>query len=346
MIVLLFVLYLANKKILPNVKTKKIINITIIAIAFICLEISILILSETTNSKTHILSNALNSIFSPVILLSLSFLFDESLCKYRKYIFIPFYIQVAIYAIYIWLGWISIHIDNEYIIYLFFLLNIFVILYSLVILVYALFRSSKEYETNQKIYLTILCMPVYIGSIIQIVFQNILCLGVSVSISLMFYYTFLLEEQVKLDPLTGILNRWSFDKNIAEIQKLNAVIIVVLDLNNLKMINDTWGHIVGDNCLVEAANLIKLSFEGIGITYRIGGDEFCVLCRSSQESRLTEAFNKLESLIANRRNNLHIPLEIAFGYEVYNKTKSGNIYDSFTKADLAMYTHKSLMKNQ
>ena len=104
--------------------------------------------------------------------------------------------------------------------------------------------------------------------------------------------------------------------------------------------------IEGDNCLVEAANLIKLSFEDMGITYRIGGDEFCVLCGNSQESRLTEAFIKLKSLIANRKNNLHIPLEIAFGYDVFNNTKSSNIYDSFTKADLAMYTHKSLMKNQ
>jgi len=82
----------------------------------------------------------------------------------------------------------------------------------------------------------------------------------------------------------------------------------------------------------------------VDFPYRIGGDEFCVLCNNAEKRKLTADFCKLESLTADLKNSDWLSVDIAYGFEVYKKSKYGNIYDSFTKADLAMYAHKVAMK--
>jgi diguanylate cyclase (GGDEF)-like protein len=350
-IVLLFTIYLVKKNImLTKVKTHNYNVASILTFTVICLGLTTLILSKITNCTIqipNIIINVLKFSLTQFIPISLAFLYDDNLYKYQKRLAIPLYFQVALYIISIWYGWkFSVSVYNKYISNPLFILSALVSLYSFIILMYAYHRSSKEYDRDQRIYLFLLSVLVLIASVIQMLFQNILLIGICVSISLLLYYIFLREEQVKFDPMTRILNRSSFDKKIAEIQKLDIVTIVVLDLNNLKIINDTWGHIEGDNCLVDVANIIKLSFKNIGIAYRIGGDEFCVLCEQVEESKLIEAFTMLELLSVKRENNPSVPFAIAYGYEIYKKAEANNIFDSFTKADLAMYAHKLLLKNQ
>ena len=170
-------------------------------------------------------------------------------------------------------------------------------------------------------------------------------LGTFVALFLLLYYIFLLEEQINIDPLTRIQNRWAFDKKMTEMQKEDNVAIIVMDLNNLKSINDVCGHLKGDSCLADVAQIIKMSFADTGIPYRIGGDEFCVLCKNAEKRKLTANFRKLESLLVDLKNSHSVSIEIAYGYEVYYKLKTNNIFDIFEKADLAMYEHKVKMKN-
>lgn len=86
-----------------------------------------------------------------------------------------------------------------------------------------------------------------------------------------------------LDPLTGLLNRYSLERRAAELEQQSEVsrepvALIVADLDKLKAVNDTHGHAVGDAVLVEVADLIRRgldrAFDG---AYRIGGDEFLIL---------------------------------------------------------------------
>lgn len=79
------------------------------------------------------------------------------------------------------------------------------------------------------------------------------------------------------DVLTGLGNRTSYLEKIKEMTDNSSKAgIVFLDLNNLKKINDSYGHKVGDEYIISASKIIKNSFGRYGNSYRIGSDEFCV----------------------------------------------------------------------
>ncbi len=84
----------------------------------------------------------------------------------------------------------------------------------------------------------------------------------------------------RTDPLTGLLDRGSFDADLAyalEYSKASCLSLMVIDLDKFKPINDTYGHKAGDEVLVKVANVLRLACEGKGSCYRYGGDEMIVL---------------------------------------------------------------------
>ncbi|MGC7323262.1 GGDEF domain-containing protein, partial [Mycobacteroides abscessus subsp. massiliense] len=89
------------------------------------------------------------------------------------------------------------------------------------------------------------------------------------------------------DIQTGIKNRAAFEKEMEQYANNNKnAAIVMFDLNYLKRTNDLYGHDAGDNLIFNAAKAIKECFIGIGKTYRIGGDEFCVICENSKKEQI------------------------------------------------------------
>jgi diguanylate cyclase (GGDEF)-like protein len=62
--------------------------------------------------------------------------------------------------------------------------------------------------------------------------------------------------------------------------------VVVMDVDDFKRVNDRHGHLYGDQCLKRLAALVYDTFKDIGVSYRIGGDEFCVLMRTVDEGRI------------------------------------------------------------
>lgn len=84
----------------------------------------------------------------------------------------------------------------------------------------------------------------------------------------------------KLDPLTAIFDRGSFDADMAHAldnPKPEPLSVLIVDLDKFKTINDTYGHPAGDEVLMRAANVLRIACEGKGSCYRYGGDEMTVL---------------------------------------------------------------------
>lgn len=98
----------------------------------------------------------------------------------------------------------------------------------------------------------------------------------------------LLKTQANLDRLTGLLNKISFQSLVESImndkEKGTLDVFVMFDMDNFKNVNDTLGHAVGDNVLVRLAALIKRYYSADVITGRIGGDEFALYTRISEET--------------------------------------------------------------
>lgn len=153
------------------------------------------------------------------------------------------------------------------------------------------------------------------------------------------------EQEV--DPLTGVPSRLMFEKHLNSIEKDglkdNHVAIIFLDLDNLKTVNDTYGHVAGDAQLVTASAYFMRNIrrDRGDIVARIGGDEFAVICVNTEDSDdFDSGISDMieERLIGNLPPSLK--LEFSFGYAIFDSAIDTSLRDTLHRADLRMYEHK------
>ena len=150
------------------------------------------------------------------------------------------------------------------------------------------------------------------------------------------------------DALTGLENRTAFEQSMEayrQSQRQGRPIVLVADLNGLKAINDGFGHAAGDEAIVHCAAAMKEAFGTAGRVYRIGGDEFCVLC-TEEGARADAAFEKgtaaFEAGMEERGGSVPYPLKAAWGW---CRPEPGETIDqAFTRADRDMYEKKARME--
>jgi len=151
------------------------------------------------------------------------------------------------------------------------------------------------------------------------------------------------------DTLTGFKNRRSFDERIAAInERLDAyssVHMVILDINGLKNVNDTFGHREGDQLIVQGARLIKETLGQLGEIFRIGGDEFVVLSTNIEPYFIQVELDTLNKKIsAFNESAPTFELSIAYGLASFIKDHDKDLHDVFERADKSMYICKENQK--
>ena len=163
-----------------------------------------------------------------------------------------------------------------------------------------------------------------------------------------------LRESALTDELTGLFNRRGFmtlaDKLIKiSVRDKTDLLLVYLDFDNLKWINDTLGHSVGDQALIEAATLLRDTFRRADVVGRLGGDEFVILCTDNSAlgneatilSRLSENIEKI-----NRITTRQYPLSLSVGVGRYEHLSPCSIDELLRRADRAMYENKEDKKTR
>jgi len=148
------------------------------------------------------------------------------------------------------------------------------------------------------------------------------------------------------DTLTGLYNRAFYYEFLKKenVYRENCFIIM-MDVNDLKLCNDTMGHDWGDALLMNSAKLIKEAFP-IGECLRMGGDEFCVLLPESSEAECKLCLSTFDELLEqfNENNPDAFPVSIAYGYANYIKKIDLDFSDTMRRADKMMYQMKIDMK--
>lgn len=147
------------------------------------------------------------------------------------------------------------------------------------------------------------------------------------------------------DPLTGLYNRAHFTKETDKLSNTSTTLgIIICDVDYLKFINDTMGHILGDMMLKNIANIIKKTFSKNEIVARIGGDEFAILLKDCNEIIVKALINKLyDALETFNQTNTEIHLSISCGYAISSKKPTALLLQ---EADDQMYREKFHMRNQ
>ena len=156
-----------------------------------------------------------------------------------------------------------------------------------------------------------------------------------------------LDQLAHQDVLMGLPNRRGFmrplEQLIARVQRYGeTAAMLFVDVDGLKLINDSFGHKAGDEALVFVAELLVRGVRKSDFVARIGGDEFGILLDHADEESAAETAQRLVSQIAGCEfcyEDNCLPLSVAIGFSLIGSGDSSD--DVIERADLAMYAEKA-----
>jgi len=212
------------------------------------------------------------------------------------------------------------------------------------ILLYKSLQTANRYPGKNKSGLKMMTGLLLLGTALEIVIPKIHTTWSAVTLCLILYYAFLCEMNNQLDALTGIYNRTAYESELSKLAKAETATIIVLDVDEFKTINDRYGHQTGDQCLARLGEILKRVYGSYGNCFRIGGDEFCVLCHGNKGPvlrRLEQSLNR--EIIQIRRKNGEFPW-ISYGSAVYCKKEDMEIGTAISRADKSLYGFKRAKK--
>ncbi len=162
----------------------------------------------------------------------------------------------------------------------------------------------------------------------------------------------LLDHQTELsrtDPLTGILNRRAFYEAVStELKWIDRtrkpLTVVYVDLDNFKVVNDTFGHLTGDKLLLRVAQHIKLHLRGTDSVSRLGGDEYALLLPDTGETAAGIVIPRLQTALVSEMTAAKWPVTFSMGILTCN-TAPPSAQDAIHLADQLMYKAKRSGKN-
>ena len=142
------------------------------------------------------------------------------------------------------------------------------------------------------------------------------------------------------DKLTGLYNRSFFEE---ELQRLNVerqfpLTLIMVDVNGLKLINDTYGHEFGDQILIKAAEILSKELRQEDIVVRLGGDEFAMILPQTKKEEAEKIIQRIKTKCSETETD-QISVSLGIGYAVKREVGE-NIREIFNKADDRMYKDK------
>jgi diguanylate cyclase (GGDEF)-like protein len=148
------------------------------------------------------------------------------------------------------------------------------------------------------------------------------------------------------DDLTGLYNRRGFMAMAERQMRLGrrtgrGMILFMMDVDSLKQINDSFGHLEGDRALKRTAEVLEETFRDSDVIARLGGDEFAVLAIEaaghSERTIQTRLFDGLKSISAEQ---FPYELSLSLGFARFDPRNCTSLEELMAKADQAMYEHK------
>lgn len=198
--------------------------------------------------------------------------------------------------------------------------------------IFNLFRHSKAQKEDLRLILYIsltsvicLLLPLFASDSTSHWFN------MTIAVNVMLYYVFLLQKYTKRDSLTNLMNRQSYYTD-AERYSNNITAVVAMDMNGLKEINDREGHKAGDTALQVLADCFWKAARYGQRVYRIGGDEYVILCIDTSENEVLSLIERIRQELAKTSYTCSI------GYAM--KTDDSTIDKLYQLADAMLYNDK------
>jgi len=213
-------------------------------------------------------------------------------------------------------------------------------------------KNRKSIGEKRLFSLIFFAIPPFISIIFQTVFYGLSLMLNSVVLSLLVVFINIQNHSMYTDYLTGVNNRKKLDTYLKEKVNLSTrekgFSAILIDINNFKHINDTYGHDVGDNALETAAKLLKSCLRTGDFIARFGGDEFCIILDITNKRDLEMLVDRINKCLENHnRSGSHLyDLEFSMGYAVYDCKLHKSVEEFLKHIDVLMYENKNAYKNK
>ena len=155
-----------------------------------------------------------------------------------------------------------------------------------------------------------------------------------------------LQNLSLMDDLTGLYNRRGFmalaEQHLRMIQRKGAALLVYLDLDDLKLINDSHGHLEGNRALIVTANVLRACFRQSDILARLGGDEFCVLMTDAGQDSDQQVRRRLQERadFINSLGSWQFRISLSIGFADVPVVHQPSLEQLLREADARMYVEK------
>ncbi len=220
---------------------------------------------------------------------------------------------------------------------------------SIVLIFYAfslIIRNRSLLDKKHFYSLIFFAIPPLVSIILQLSIYGISIMLNSVVLSVLVLLLNIQNQDMHTDHLTGVFNRKKLEfflKKKIELCKPNETFsAIMLDINDFKKINDTFGHEVGDKALISAATILKSCITTSDFLARFGGDEFIIILSISNRADLESYVKKIRKCIdeSNKPKPFEYQLSFSMGYDVYDYNTHMTVEEFQKHIDVLMYEEK------
>ncbi len=218
-----------------------------------------------------------------------------------------------------------------------------------------IFRNLEKMPLSIKNALIPMMIVLIVVEVGQIFWRSLLFTGCAITIVTVGFF-FSLENPVEVfkrkamtDALTGVRSRSSYEEDIEELDKRfrtspdDRYIFVFCDINDLRSVNNRFGHSEGDNYISLIAAALNKCMAHAAAVYRIGGDEFLIVYEAADEATVEKEIRALQAECAASAGALPYTPAIAAGY-ARSSVNHRSLKDVVKTADYAMYKNKAALK--
>ena len=199
-----------------------------------------------------------------------------------------------------------------------FSVSILLMLYSF----WLIMRNRQRLERRHFFTMVLFIVPPFIGGILQSMTVGLSMAQCGLTLSSLMLHFNLQDKRLDTDYLTGVFNRRLLDQYLREKAARGFPFSAILiDLDGFKAINDTHGHVAGDNALLDTVRVLQASLREHDFIARYGGDEFLVVLDISREDNLLETVRRIQLGLEefNQTSGKPYRLSVSVGCTVYHK---------------------------
>lgn len=183
--------------------------------------------------------------------------------------------------------------------------------------------------------------PIFICVCLQMFYYGISTIWVGIAVGYTSLMLALQNENIFIDKLTGLYNRYYLDKISGELKRKRKITMMMLDMNDFKSINDNFGHSQGDDALVSLADVLEKTVGAQGTVVRYAGDEFVIILNNGDEDAAEKCKLQIKKNLEefNKTHKKKYKLSASIGVGVFDLEKS-NVDKILKKIDKLMYDDK------